>query len=168
MTRQQRAAESAGKPARRSPGVIASPSRAGETQHGTIYRAYDIEAQREVRLLRLNPSCSANRRRCTQIELEVEVEASLEHPNLLRFTVRDDGRQELSGHGMDRGFYTLLELLARRRGLSAAEVLAVLRQAAAGADARWSAGARRWISHCIRCASISRRTSIRKRLLRSQ
>jgi serine/threonine protein kinase len=115
----------------------------GDSQLGKIFRAYDSEAQRDVRLLRLKPELLAQPQAVTQIEMEVEKIEAVEHPNLLRVYGFEtiEGTSYVAMEWTD-GF-TLLELLRARRELPAGEVLPILRQAATGTDAAWAAGLQR-------------------------
>jgi serine/threonine protein kinase/TPR repeat protein len=140
---QQRAAESAwetGATIARRYRIVESR---GDSQLGTVYRAHDSESKREVRLLRLKPELLAQPQAVTQVEMEVEKIMAVEHPNLLRLYGFEtiEGTSYVAMEWTD-GF-TLLELLRARRELPAGEVLPILRQAAAGADAAWTAGLQR-------------------------
>ncbi len=115
----------------------------GETNAGKIFRAHDAQTGRDVRLLRLKPELLQAPGAATQIEREVERLATIEHPNLLRI----HGFETIEGASYlamewTNGF-SVLELLRARRELSAREVLPILAQAAAGADAALAAGLRR-------------------------
>jgi serine/threonine protein kinase/TPR repeat protein len=115
----------------------------GETNAGKIFRAHDAQLGRDVRLLRLRPELLQAPGAATQIEREIERLAPVQHANLLHI----QGFETIEGTSYlamewTEGF-SLLELLRARRELAAREVLPILAQAAAGADAALAAGLRR-------------------------
>jgi serine/threonine protein kinase/TPR repeat protein len=115
----------------------------GETNAGKIFRAHDAQLGRDVRLLRLRPELLQAPGAVTQIEREIVRLAPLQHANLLRIHGFEsiEGTSYLAMEWTD-GF-SVLELLRARRELAAREVLPILAQAAAGADAALAAGLRR-------------------------
>jgi serine/threonine protein kinase len=115
----------------------------GETNAGKIFRAHDAQLGRDVRLLRLRPELLQAPGAATQIERELARLAPVQHPNLLQIHGFEtiEGTSYLAMEWTD-GF-SLLELLRARRELAAREVLPILAQAAAGADAALAAGLRR-------------------------
>jgi serine/threonine protein kinase/TPR repeat protein len=115
----------------------------GETNTGKIFRAQDTDLRRDVRLLRLKPELLESPGAVQQIEREIVRIAPVQHPNLMRIYGFEtiEGASYLAMEWTD-GF-TLLELLRARRELAAREVLPILAQAAAGADAALEAGLRR-------------------------
>ena len=135
-----RAAESAWESGATIAGRYRITESRGETNSGRIFRAYDSQRQRDVRLLLLKPELTGTPAACTQIERDVEKIAPVQHPNLLQLYGFEtiEGSSYLAMEWTD-GF-TLLELLRARRELSAGEALPLLAQAAAGADAALAAG----------------------------
>ena len=135
-----RAAESAWESGATIAGRYRITESRGETNTGRIFRAYDSQRQRDVRLLLLKPEMVETPAACTQIERDVEAIAAVQHPNLLQLYGFEtiDGSSYLAMEWTD-GF-TLLEMLRARRELSAGEALPLLAQAAAGADAALAAG----------------------------
>jgi serine/threonine protein kinase len=115
----------------------------GETNSGRVFRCYDRERQRDVRMLVLNPELVSDRSAYTQIQREVEKIEPVHHENLLEILDFEatDGASFLILEWTD-GF-SLLELLRARRELEADEALALLKQAAAGADFALKAGLKR-------------------------
>lgn len=110
----------------------------GETNTGRTFRCYDRERQRDVRMLVLHTELEGSA--YTQIEREVERIAPVHHENLLEFYDFEtiDGASFLVME-WTQGF-SLLELLRARRELEASETLALLEQAARGADHAIGAG----------------------------
>jgi len=115
----------------------------GETNAGKIYRARDVQGGRDVRLLRLKPELLQVPGAAQEIEREAGRLAAVEHPQLLRII----GFAAIGGASYlvmewTEGF-SLVELLRARRELDVREVLLLLAQAAAGADAALAADLRR-------------------------
>ena len=135
-----RAAESAWESGATIAGRYRITESRGETNSGRIFRAYDSQRQRDVRLLLLKPELVETPTAYTQVERDVEKIAPVQHPNLLQLYGFEtiDGSSYLAMEWTD-GF-TLLELLRARRELCAGEALPLLAEAAAGADAALAAG----------------------------
>jgi serine/threonine protein kinase/TPR repeat protein len=114
----------------------------GETNEGSLYRAFDIQRKSEVRLLVLHPEALGRDIAVSMIEREVEKLATVQHANLLGvFGFETVDRGSFLVFEWTEGF-TLLELLKARRELHAEEALALLGQAAAGVDHALSLGLR--------------------------
>ena len=114
----------------------------GETNEGSLYRAFDIQRRSEVRLLVLHPEALGRDIAVSMIEREVEKLATVQHPNLLGvFGFETVDRGSFLVFEWTEGF-TLLDLLKARRELNAEEALALLDQAAAGVDHALSLGLR--------------------------
>jgi serine/threonine protein kinase/TPR repeat protein len=115
----------------------------GETNTGHLYRAQQLQPDREVRLLVLGRELTDDSSTYTQIEHEVARAASVTHPSLLQTysLERLEGCSFIVSESTD-GF-SLQELLRVRRELAASEVLALLPQAADGIDHATRAGLRR-------------------------
>ena len=112
----------------------------GDTNIGRTFRCYDPERQRQIRLLVLNQDFGAGGTAYTQIEREVEKIVPVQHENLIAIHefATIDGSSFLVTEWTE-GF-SVLELLRARRELEASEVLALLQQAARGADHALAAG----------------------------
>jgi len=115
----------------------------GETNTGHLYRAHQLQPDREVRLLVLGRELTDDPNTSKEIEHEVARAASVTHPSLLQtYSIeRFDGCGFIVSEWTD-GF-SLQELLRVRRELAASEVLALLPQAADGIDHATRAGLRR-------------------------
>ncbi|MEA3209265.1 MAG: eukaryotic-like serine/threonine-protein kinase [Chthoniobacter sp.] len=115
----------------------------GETNSGRVFRCYDRERQRDVRMLVLNPDLVADRNAYTLVEREVERIVAVHHENLLEVSdfAAVDGASFLILEWTD-GF-SVLELLRARRELGASETLLLLKQAAAGVDRALATGLKR-------------------------
>jgi serine/threonine protein kinase/TPR repeat protein len=111
----------------------------GDTNIGRTFRCYDPDRQRHIRLLVLNKDFGAGEA-FTQIEREVEKIVPVQHENLLSIYefATIDGSSFLVMEWTE-GF-SVLELLRARRELEASETLALLQQAARGADHALAAG----------------------------
>lgn len=106
----------------------------GETNAGKVFRAYDTELKKEVRLIVLHSDALADSMALSALEREVEKLLPVAHPNLLRvFGFETVDRGSFIVLEWNEGF-SLLELLKARRELDAEEALKILQQAAAGAD----------------------------------
>ncbi len=106
----------------------------GETNAGRVFRAYDTERQRDVRLLVLPQEALNDSSTLTALERECEKLAKVQHPNLLGvFNFESLENASFLVLEWTDGF-TLLELLRARRELDANEAIALLKQAAAGVD----------------------------------
>jgi serine/threonine protein kinase/TPR repeat protein len=114
----------------------------GETNTGHLYRAHQLQPDREVRLLVLGRELTDDTSTSTQIEHEVARAASVTHPSLLQTysLERFEGCSFIVSEWTD-GF-SLQELLRVRRELAASEVLALLPQTADGIDHATRAGLR--------------------------
>jgi serine/threonine protein kinase/TPR repeat protein len=112
----------------------------GDTNIGRTFRCYDPERQRHIRLLVLNQDFGAGGAAYTQIEREVEKIVPVQHENLISIYefATIDGSSFLVMEWTE-GF-SVLDLLRARRELEARETLALLEQAARGADHALAAG----------------------------
>ena len=112
----------------------------GDTNIGRAFRCHDSERQRQIRLLVLNQDFGAGGTAYTQIEREVEKIVPVQHENLVSIYefATTDGASFLIMEWTE-GF-SVLELLRTRRELPASETLALLHQAARGADYALGAG----------------------------
>lgn len=140
---QQRAGETQFEPRAVIAGRYRIAESLGETNSGRVFRAYDRERQRDVRLLVLNPDLVADSSAYTEIEREVERLQPVKHDNLLGVYAFEtiDGASFLVMEWTD-GF-SVLDLLRARRELQADETLLLLKQSASGADAALAAGLKR-------------------------
>jgi serine/threonine protein kinase/TPR repeat protein len=112
----------------------------GETNAGRAFRALDDQRKHEVRILVLHPDFLADSLACTALEREVERLAPVQHPNLLGvYDFETIEQASFLALEWTNGF-SLLELLRSRRELDAPETIALLTQAAAGADHALSIG----------------------------
>ena len=112
----------------------------GETNEGRVFRAYDTERRREVRLIVLHPETLGDQIALSAIEREVEKLATVRHPQLLGvfgFETAEPGSFLVLE--WTEGF-SLLDLLKARRKLNADEALMLLDQAARGIDHALSIG----------------------------
>jgi serine/threonine protein kinase/TPR repeat protein len=106
----------------------------GETNAGKVFRAYDTELKKEVRLIVLHQEALGDTMALSALEREVEKLLPIQHPNLLRvFGFETVDRGSFIVLEWNEGF-SLLDLLKARRELDAEEALKILQQAAAGAD----------------------------------
>jgi serine/threonine protein kinase/TPR repeat protein len=112
----------------------------GDTNIGRTFRCYDPERQRHIRLLVLNQDFGAGGTAYTQIEREVEKIVPVQHENLVAIYefATIEGSSFLVMEWTE-GF-SVLELLRARRELESSETLALLEQAARGAEYALGAG----------------------------
>lgn len=106
----------------------------GETNAGKVFRAYDKELKKEVRLIVLHAEAMADGMALSALEREVEKLLPVQHPNLLGvYGFETIDRGSFIVLEWNDGF-SVLDLLKARRELDADEALKLLHQAAAGAD----------------------------------
>ena len=104
----------------------------GQGGMGVVYRAHDAKLQREVALKVLSPSLCRNRRFIDRFKREAQAAAGLSHPNITHIYSIDEHRG-IHFYAMElvRG-KNLVEILAERGSLPAAEALPIVRRAAEG------------------------------------
>ena len=106
----------------------------GENEAGDNFRARDLQADRDVRLLVLHPELLADPDIAAQIERDSPLLSALAHPHVLEtFEIAKTSGTTFLTLGWTNGF-TLRELLRTQRELAHNEVRRLLTGAAAGLD----------------------------------
>jgi serine/threonine protein kinase/TPR repeat protein len=106
----------------------------GEGNVGKIFEARDLVANQPVRLILINESLMESPDLLTQLNSELELLKTAEHPNLLRvFSLEKRDDTGFVAYEWTDGF-SLLDMLRSRRELPANEALLLLKQAAEGVD----------------------------------
>lgn len=112
----------------------------GETNAGSVFRAYDTEKKTEVRLIVLHPEALGDSMGLCALEREVDKLLPVKHANLLGvYGFETVDRGSFLVLEWTEGF-SVLDLLKARRELDADEAIQLLRQAAEGADMALSLG----------------------------
>lgn len=108
--------------------------RLGETNDGWVFRANDMSAKRQVRLLLLRQDFTLEPEALTQLEHEIDLLRNVTHANLLQiYGLEIVDRASVISMEWTEGV-TLREVLRTRSFLTPSEVLLLLEQMAAGVD----------------------------------
>jgi serine/threonine protein kinase len=107
---------------------------------GTVFRAQDMNLQRDVALKILRKEYSSNPEDVGRIEREARITASVNHPNVIKIYSfgNDHGQFFLAMEIADKG--SLDDLMGLQGTIAELQVLEIGMQVASGLDAAWNSG----------------------------